>query len=314
MINEINKIKMKRMKYTVWLDEWLILQKEQMKESTYSTYYFHIEKHIKPYFKNIFLSNITHEDIQEFINYKLKKGRLDGKGGLSSKSVREMVNVIKLSLKYAVNNHYIKPINLEFKFPNQVRHIQLLNKKEYQTLTDYLKDSNDYISKGLLLILCTGIRIGELCALKNSDFNLDKKELYINKTLQRIPDITNKSTKIIISTTKTHQSMRVIPIPNSLIPYLDIENNDHYFLTQSSKYIEPRIFRYKFKNILKKLQISEVTVHSLRHYFASECIELGFDYNCLSEILGHSSPSTTMNLYVHSMYSYKKECMNKIII
>ncbi|MCD7951027.1 MAG: site-specific integrase [Erysipelotrichaceae bacterium] len=153
---------------------------------------------------------------------------------------------------------------------------------------------------GILLILCSGIRIGELCALKNNDFDLIKKEVTIHKTLQRIQDINSQRTKVIIDTTKTQQSTRIIPISESLIPYLNIESNENYFLTQTTKYIEPRSLRYFFKRILERLEIPYVTIHSLRHYFASQCIELGFDYNCLSEILGHASVSTTMNLYVHT--------------
>jgi integrase len=188
-----------------------------------------------------------------------------------------------------------------------------LSNQEHDILIQYLENDKSYFSIGLLLMLGTGIRIGELCALKNVDINIENQEIYINKTLQRIYDINKKQTKIVISSPKTLQSNRTIPIPKSLIPYLSIEKNNNYFLTQSTHYIEPRSFRYKFKQIVKKLQISEVTVHSLRHYFATQCIELGFDYNCLSEILGHSSPSTTMNLYVHCKNEHKKNCMNRII-
>lgn len=296
------------------VDEWFICQKEQIKESTCATYYNHIQRHIKPYFRGVYLGEITHASVQKFINDKLESGRLNGPDGLSIKTVKELVNVIKLVLKYSMNNNYIEFINLDFKFPAQRKQLQMINDNEYIILTDYLKAQNNFLSMGLLLILCTGIRIGELCALKNKDIDLNKKEIYIHETLQRVQDIDNKSTKIIISSTKTTMSTRIIPIPDSLIPYITINSEHNYFLTQSEKYIEPRTFRYKFKRILKDLQITEVTVHSLRHYFASHCIELGFDYNCLSEILGHSSPSTTMNLYVHSKKEYKKRCMNKIQI
>lgn len=305
---------MKKVVFEDIIQEWLDLQKTQVKESTYATYFNHIQNHIKPYFKDIYLIEITNSLIQQFINDKLKSGRLNKTGGLSIKSVKELVNVIKLVIKYSVENKYIQPISLEFKFPIQRKQLQILNNDEYMILSQYLKDNKEPFSIGILLILCTGIRIGELCALKNQDIDLKRKEIYIHKTLQRIQDIENKTTKIIISSTKTIKSTRIIPIPESLIPYIKTNDDQNYFLTQSNKYIEPRTVRYKFKRIIKKLQITEVTVHSLRHYFASYCIELGFDYNCLSEILGHSSPATTMNLYVHSKNEYKKRCMNKIQI
>lgn len=311
---KINLKRKKYIKYNDWLDKWLLLQKNQIKESTYSTYKTHIKNHIKPYFKDVYISKMTNKEIQEFINDKIMYGRLDHQGGLSVKTVKELVNIIKLSLKSAINNHIIESIIFEFKYPKHNHIIQMLDHNECKQLIKYLKQERTFISIGILLILCTGIRIGELCALTNQDINLNKQELYIDKTLQRIYDIDNHSSKIIISSTKTHHSTRIIPIPNTLLPYLEIENNNYYFLTQNEKYIEPRTLRYHFKKILKKVNLSNVTVHSLRHYFASQCIELGFDYNCLSEILGHSSPSTTMNLYVHSKKEYKKTCMNKIVI
>lgn len=308
------KINLKRIKYNDWVDKWLLLQRQQIKESTYSTYQTHIKNHIKPYFKDIYISKITNKEIQKFINDKIMYGRLDDQGGLSVKSVKELVNIIKLSLKSAMNNQIIESFVFNFKFPKQNHSIHMLEHEECNKLVEYLKQERSPISMGILLILCTGIRIGELCALTNQDVNLIKQELYIDKTLQRIYDIENHTSKIIISSTKTQHSTRIIPIPNTLLPYLEIENNNNYFLTQNEKYIEPRTLRYHFKRILRRLNLSNVTVHSLRHYFASQCIELGFDYNCLSEILGHSSPSTTMNLYVHSKKEYKKTCMNKIII
>lgn len=304
----------KKKKLNTIIDEWLVLQKEQIKISSYATYNNHIENHIKPYFRDVYINKINHYDIQKFINDKLKSGRLDGTGGLSIKTVKELTNVIKLVLRYSINNGYIETINLNFKFPQQRKTLNMISDEEFTKLTQYLKNKNDSFYIGILLMLCSGIRIGELCALKNEDIDIINQELYIHKTLQRIQDIDIGSTQIIISSTKTFHSTRIIPIPNSLIPYIRLNNNENYFLTQTDKFIEPRVFRYKFKRIIKKLQITEVTVHSLRHYFASKCIELGFDYNCLSEILGHASPSTTMNLYVHSKDSYKQTCMNKINI
>ena len=304
----------KKKKFKEITEEWFILQKEQVKESTYATYNHHIEKHIKPYFKNKCINKISHNDIQKFINFKLKNGRLNGNGGLSIKTVKELTNIIKLIFKYSIDNGYIDTINLNFKLPLQKKTIHMINDEEFIRLSGFLKIKSDPFYAGLLLMLCTGIRIGELCALKNNDISIINQEISINKTLQRIQDIDNNSTKVIISTTKTFNSTRTIPIPNSLIPYIKVTNRDNYFLTQTLKYIEPRVFEYKFKKIIKMLEIREVTVHSLRHYFASRCIELGFDYNCLSEILGHASPSTTMNLYVHSKDNYKQECMNKVDI
>lgn len=301
--------------YNDYLDDWLKEQKIHTKESTYVIYYLHVEKQIKPYFVNLHIDEIENMHIQNFIKEKLNKGRLDGKGGLSAKTVKELVNIIKLSLKTAINNQIIEDKYFNFKVSIPKRSLVILNKSEYRILVQYLKDHNTCICNGILLMMCTGLRIGELCALQNKDIDISQKTISVSKTLQRITDTECHKTKIIINDTKTSHSMRIIPIPDSLVNYLNLSNEQtHYFLTQTEKYMEPRTFRYAFKSIIKKLQLSEVTVHSLRHMFATNCIELGFDYNSLSEILGHSSPSTTMNLYIHSKIEYKRECMNKIQI
>lgn len=163
----LRKRSMKKVKFEDIIQEWLNLQKTQVKESTYATYFNHIHNHINPYFKDIYLIEMTHNLIQKFINDKLESGQLNKTGGLSIKTVKELVNVIKLVLKYSVENKYIQSINLEFKFPIQRKQLQLINNDEYMILTQYLKDDKDPFSIGILLILCTGIRIGELCALKN---------------------------------------------------------------------------------------------------------------------------------------------------
>ncbi len=304
----------KRIIFNEFLDEWLTIHKVNVKESTYVTYYNHCKNHIKPYFQKQYLQDINHNIIQQFIDYHLKYGNLRTQKELSVKTVKELINVLKLCLKYAMNEGYIQPFNLEFKLLNQNKAINMMNQNDYHNLVSYLKENESYFHIGILMMLSMGMRIGEVCALKNKNINLRKKEIYINSTLQRIQDFENNKTKIIITPVKTIHSQRIIPIPNSLVQYLKLKDDNYFFLTQSTRYIEPRSFRYKFKKIIKKLQIDEVTVHSLRHYFASQCIELGFDYNCLSEILGHSSPSTTMNLYVHCQDKYKQECMNKIHI
>lgn len=304
----------KKILFNTVIDEWLLERKNRIKESTYVIYYLDINNHIKPYFQTIYIDEINNLVINEFVKEKLSKGRLDNKGGLSNKTVKELLNIINSCIDYAVYKKYILLSLSKVNIPKKHMRKSILNNEELNKLIHYLKENNNAVNIGILLMICTGMRIGELCALKNKDIDLNKGIINVNKTLQRITNIENKKTKIIITNTKTDKSERVIPIPNSLIEYLKIDYNDLYFLTQTYKYMEPRTFRYAFKRKIKKLHLPEVTVHSLRHSFATKCIELGFDYNCLSEILGHSSPSTTMNLYVHSKIEYKKECMNKIQI
>ena len=88
----------------------------------------------------------------------------------------------------------------------------------------------------------------------------------------------------------------------------------YYILSGSNHPIEPRTMQRRFKSILKKAGLPSIHYHSLRHMFATNCIQMGFDVKTLSEILGHSSVETTLKLYVHSSIERKKECMNLLRI
>lgn len=86
-----------------------------------------------------------------------------------------------------------------------------------------------------------------------------------------------------------------------------------YLLTGSyERYIEPRNYQYHFKKILQQCKIPQTNFHTLRHTFATRCVELGFDVKTLSEILGHSNINITLNRYVHPSFNLKKQNMNKM--
>ena len=160
------------------------------------------------------------------------------------------------------------------------------------------------------------MRIGEICALKWKDVNLSEKIIYVKKTAERIDNCVLKETKIIIDSPKTENSIRNIPIPSKLYNILKTlknkYNNDCYVLSGTNKIIEPRMYQKFFKKVLKKNNIKQRKFHSLRHTFATNCIEVGMDVKSLSELLGHSSVNTTLNVYVHSTDSLKKKYLEKL--
>lgn len=159
----------------------------------------------------------------------------------------------------------------------------------------------------------TGLRIGELCALRWENIGIEKRILTVKNTIQRIQDFggSNK-TRLIITEPKSQSSKRTIPIPDCLMPMLaEMKGRiDSFVLTGTNKPIEPRTMQYRFKRILKNVNLPSYKFHSLRHAFASGAIELGFDVKTLSEILGHSSVQVTLDRYVHSSMEHKRDCMN----
>ena len=262
---------------------------------------------------------IDNEILQEFIIRKCQCGRLDGRGGLSNKSIRDITSVLKSSIKYAIKNKLMDYVDLEFYYPNNnlKGKLYIFSKGEQKKLIDYTMSRRSGKDIGIVLTLYTGLRIGEICALKWGDINFKKNYLVVNKTIQRIYMKNNRGkgkSKVIITTPKTKSSIRTIPINWEFCHMLKVlkKDDDCYILSSKTKYIEPRTFRKYYYRVLKKLEINDMNFHSLRHTFASNCIRLGCDYKTVSELLGHSSVNITLNIYVHSQMFQKKKCINTV--
>lgn len=196
----------------------------------------------------------------------------------------------------------------------------VLSKEEEQKLVSALMENKSLTKIGILLSLYTGIRIGELCALKWEDVSFDENLIIIRKTMQRLQkdSIQSKNeakTYILISKPKSQCSNRQIPLPSFLSVILQEYKGDksHFILTNSPySFIEPRTLQNQFKRILRQIDLRDVNYHSLRHTFATRCVEAGFDIKSLSEILGHSSVKITLDKYVHSSMEQKRVSMEKL--
>ncbi len=154
------------------------------------------------------------------------------------------------------------------------------------------------------------------CALKNganrNPFQIITFKIY--KTLHRLKDENGKS-KIFIDSPKTFHSNRTIPNPlflNTIIESKRSDSENYVIANESVKIIEPRLMQIKFKRMTTECGLENVTFHTLRHTFATRCVECGFDIKSLSEILGHTDVKTTLNKYVHSSMELKQANMNKL--
>ena len=176
----------------------------------------------------------------------------------------------------------------------------------------------DRYKLGVFICLYTGIRIGELCALRWKDIYLDESVMKIKHTTQRIQKVEDNScikTHLVITEPKSDSSSRDIPLPGFVIDIIkDFEYiPEAYLVTGKINVIpEPRTMQYKFKTYLKEGNIEYVNFHALRHTFATRCVEAGFDIKTLSEILGHSSVKITLEKYVHSSMQLKRNNMDKL--
>ena len=290
--------------------KWLEMKRNSIKESTYYNYMFIVDKYLMPTLKKVSLKKLIDYNYNNFIQ--------ELKTNLSVKTVRDITNVLKSILKYS-QDEYKCSINLKtINMPKlNVVKIKVLNKREKGKLERYCLKENSLRSLGVVLCLYTGLRIGELCALKWEDIDLEERAIYVRKTLQRVYMEKDNNSKIIINSPKTTTSIRKVPINNKLYEVLkplkkEYKNEDFFLTGSSEKYIEPRNYQYMFKFILSESKVKPYKFHILRHTFATYCIEVGMDAKSLSEILGHSNVNITLSRYVHSSDKIKKKFLEKL--
>lgn len=264
------------------------------------------------------IATITTDLVKKFVDEKRTTGNIKTGKGLSAKSIKDIISVLRLILLYTESKG--ENINCNFDMisvKTEITKNECLNKNEQMMLTRYLINDIDYLKLGILICLYTGLRIGEICAIQFKDILMKEKILTVSKTMQRIQNFSDSDVKtdVIITTPKSQTSVREIPIPDFLIEILGQFRNtpNAYLLTgRSDKYMEPRTLYNKFKVCVKQCGIKEITFHQLRHRFATYCIEVGFEIKSLSEILGHSSVNITLNRYVHSSMELKRINMSKL--
>lgn len=305
--------------FMIYAMKWLDNIHLHAKHSTYVKYSNIVNNHLIPELGNHKICELTTEDIRKYADKKLYSGNVKTSLGLSPKTVKDILSVLRLILRYA--GEFGTDIHCNIDLIN-IRSTSVIKKtiteKEHHILLKYLLNKPDYIKIGILICLYTGIRIGEICAIRFEDISLTNNTIYVTKTMQRLQtlnELTKSKTEITISPPKSISSQREIPLPifiAELIKGLSY-NPQAYILTgESNRYIEPRTMENKFKSCLKKCGLPQYNFHQLRHRFATHCIEVGFEIKTLSEILGHSSVNITLDRYVHSSLELKRQNMNKL--
>lgn len=224
-------------------------------------------------------------------------------------------------MEYAKYNNLNVCCNLgKLSIKKKEKEMRVFSIAEQEALVRVLITDMDLYKFGVLLSLYTGIRIGELCALKWEDFSLSEGVLKVRKTMQRIQDTDNVAshkTKVIITEPKSICSIRTIPLPTFIaeITYRYVTNPGAFILTgDSNRYVEPRTMQNRFKGYVRESGIATANFHALRHTFATRCVEVGFEVKSLSEILGHANVNITLNRYVHSSLELKHLNMNKLTL
>ena len=292
------------------LDLWLERKKIRLKKSSYIKYFNLINKHIKIPIGGFSLIDINNAMLNSYIAEKYKNG-------LSEKTLKDIIAIIKSVLCFAKEEKFLYEIPIiNIMFPREkTKKLRILSKDEQATLEKYLLEDMNTSKLGILLCLYTGLRIGEICSLKWKD--ILNNTLTVRSTMQRIQTLNiKKKTEVIITEPKSNCSLRTIPLPQCLTDRLEIfrpNEQDSFLLTgKVENYIEPRTYHNHFKSYISAVGIKNVNFHSIRHTFATRCVEVGFEIKSLSEILGHSSITITLNRYVHPSFDLKQNNMNKL--
>lgn len=316
------QIKEESLKFGAVLDSWLERSKIKLKESSYIKYFNFVNRHIKPALGEYSLLDITNTTLNTFAAEKLKNGKLGASGGLSEKTVRDIMTVIKSVLRFAQEEALMPAISIKLTLPREKKQdMRVLSTDEQKLLENYLCNNIDESKLGILLCMYTGLRVGEVCALKWEDISLTENTLTVKRTMQRIQALDaecHSKTKIAITIPKSDCSLRAIPLPDCLMEKLKAfrpASNSAYFLTgKAERFIEPRTYQNRFKSYINDCGIVDANFHSTRHTFATRCVEVGFEIKSLSEILGHANINITLDRYVHPSFDLKRSNMNKLTL
>lgn len=301
-------------------EKWLCQKSEFVKESTYVRYRYLYEKHIGADYGAEKLKKLDYTEIELSIRSKQKE---NAAVKLSAKTIQDVLSVYRLLISFGLQNGYIKEnaaaaLNKKAAaLTKNVTETNLFLPKELAKLENYALSMRTARHFGIILAMYTGVRIGELCALRWQDIDLENGILYIRNTIQRLKDFSGRSekqTKLVIGSPKTSSSLRVIPLSTFLIEKLiEYKSAPHFFfLTGKETPEEPRSYLYFYKKQLRNCSLREYTFHTIRHSFATRCIERGIDIKSLSEILGHSGVKITLNRYVHPSLETKRQQLEKL--
>lgn len=296
---------------------WLSSMRYKVKESTYMKYWNLVNSYIIPELGGLAWPELNRETLELFL-VRMRTSGGKNRQGLSPKTVSDVLAAVRQISRYAVGYGEGAVFNLtSVTARKEEKEMQVLTTQEQEILCRFLCSDPDDRSLGELICLHTGIRIGEVCALRWEDISTENQTISINKTMQRIqvPDDAERKTKVIVTKPKSPCSIRQIPIPDKLAALLESRRKGRkgYVLTgREDAWVEPRAMERHFAGVLRKAGIQQVNFHALRHTFATRCVEMGFDIKCLSILLGHANVNITLNRYVHPSMDQKRKNMQKL--
>lgn len=299
-------------------DQWLDQVRCRVTASTYMEYHRVTDAYITPVLGDVCISDITSEFLQQYIKDSLEKPSYSGKP-LSSSSVKHILAILKQILKFGMDRQMLSPVTLNGKIPETESRGGRCFRAADISRVESLARKADIRVYSMLLCLYLGLRIGELCALRWTDIDLERGVLHVRRTVKRIENTDKNSMnryKMVIGQPKSRTSFRDLPLPDSiwrdLLRYHACIADDSCYLLNGrpDRFVLPRSYERSFTVWMKKCGVPEINVHSMRHSFATRCLQSGCGIKTVSEMLGHSNTAITMNLYIHTTMEEKREAVN----
>lgn len=317
-----------------WMTRWLELYaKPTVKLSTYGSYEQYIRGHIIPQIGGLYLNTLGQQDMQEFFNERGKHGHQKGQGGLSPKTLTNLRNMMHLAFDQAVKNGLISHNPIDgVRLPKAHRaEMRVLSRQEQERLILAAQQAPEPAAFGILFDLFTGLRIGELCALRWRDVDMHNRCFRVCATRNRLTnydDTIQASTSVTTAESpKTSNSRRVVYLPDGLFQdlvrykeiqdsikaqYPDYDPEGYVFCQENGTPYEPRTYQDLFQRCVRRAGIAPANFHSLRHTFATRSLEQGMDMVTLSRLLGHASPSITLDKYGHALSEHQRSSVAKL--
>lgn len=298
--------------FTAWLNGDLA---SRVKPSTYESYYRCTMGYILPFYQEKGHEHITAQTTKELSD------QINQSQSISSAYKRKILSVYKTALRELMKNRSeYAPVLSEVKMPKVPNtDVQAFTVKEQRLIEKAVLDDQNKRLLGIFLCFYTGIRLGEVCGLKWGDIDFEAGAMVVTRTVSRVKNFneTQEKTILTVGTPKSAHSIRKIPLPGFLLDLarqyrMDAANKNCYVLSNKEVPYEPRKYQKIFQDILKRSGVKSRKFHAIRHTFATRALELGVDIKTLSEILGHSNVSITLNIYAHSMFEQKKKAIEKL--
>lgn len=292
-----------------WMAEYMDEIRGSVKASSYQTYSNLLRRHVLPLMGEIQLRAITPATVREFIGRLLDSG-------LSHSTVRGAYRLLSAAMRHALDEGLIaknpcRKIRLERPFREEQRVLSREEQAQVRKSSIYKEDIP------ALLSLYTGMRLGEICALRWTDVNWADGTIAVQRTAQRIaqPEVADgRRTMLMIGAPKSRRSVRILPVPDFLLERLkqlrQARTDDGYIFGQQTRAAEPRTIQRRFQRRMERLGIRHIHFHTLRHSFATRLLEMGVDVKTVSVLLGHESAQTTLDIYAHSRLERQREAIS----